>query len=71
MKNKVGLLVPIVMILFGAYALVTTLGSSGEQVILISDHALPRGLIMVIGLLGLGGGLAVMLTVLSEKKHSA
>ena len=71
MKNKAGLLVPVLMILFGVYALFTTLGSSGEQVTLISDHALPRGLTMVIGLIGLGGGALVMLTALSGKKHSA
>jgi len=71
MKNKAGLLVPVLMILFGVYALFTTLGSSGEQVTLISDHALSRGLTMVIGLIGLGGGALVMLTALSGKKHSA
>ncbi len=71
MKNKAGLIIPIVMILFGAYALLTTLGSSGEQVTLLSNHSLPRGLTMVLGLLGLGGGLVVMFSARSGKKHTA
>jgi hypothetical protein len=71
MKNKAGLIIPVVMILFGVYALLTTLSSGGEQVVLISDHALPRGLAMVIGLLGLGGGAMVMLTALSNRRHAS
>ena len=70
MKNKAGLIVPLVMILFGIYALFTTMTSSGEQVTLISDHALPRGLSMMIGLIGLAGGAVVMFTSLSSKKTS-
>jgi len=69
-KNKAGLIVPLVMILFGIYALFTTMTSSGEQVTLISDHALPRGLSMMIGLIGLAGGAVVMFTSLSSKKTS-
>ncbi len=69
MKNKAGLIVPVVMILFGAYALFTTLGSSGEQVALFGDQALPRGLAIIIGLLGLGGGAVVMFNALAGKKR--
>jgi hypothetical protein len=68
MRYKAGLIVPILMILVGAYALITTLGSSGESVNLISDHQIPRGLAMMFGLLGLGGGIVVMLTSLSKGK---
>lgn len=71
MKNKAGLIVPVVMILFGAYALFTALGSSGEQVALFGDQALPRGLAMVMGLLGLGGGTVVMISALAGKKRAA
>jgi hypothetical protein len=71
MKNKTGLIVPVVMILFGIYALFTTLGSSGEQVVLFGDQALPRGLAMIMGLLGLGGGAFVMINVLAGKKRAA
>ncbi|HEV8713321.1 MAG TPA: hypothetical protein VGX03_10885 [Candidatus Binatia bacterium] len=68
MKNKAGLIVPVLMILIGAYALLTALGSSGEQVTLIADHALPRGLAIVFGLIGVGGGGIVLLTMLSNRK---
>ena len=71
MKNKAGLIVPLFMILFGIYALFTTMTSSGEQVALISNHALPRGLGMMIGLIGLAGGAVVMFTVLSNKRNAA
>lgn len=70
MKNKAGLIVPLCMILFGAYALFTALTTTGEQVTLISDHALPRGLSLMIGLIGLAGGAVVMFTSLSSKKTS-
>lgn len=68
MKDKAGLIVPILMMLVGAYILITALGSSGEQVNLISDHQVPRGLAMMFGLIGLGGGIVVMLTALSNRK---
>ena len=68
MKEKAGLIVPILMMIIGAYALITTLGSSGEQVNLISDHQIPRGLAMIFGLLGLAGGVVVMLTSLSKQR---
>src|SRR5262249_29304334 len=68
MKNKAGLIVPVVMILLGAYALLTALGSSGEQVNLIADHALPRGLAIVFGLIGVGGGAVVLLSALSKRQ---
>jgi hypothetical protein len=70
MKNKAGLIVPVLLILFGAYALFTTLGSSGEQVALFGDQVLPRGLAMIMGLLGLGGGAFVMINVLAGKKRA-
>ena len=68
MKDKASLIVPILMMLAGAYALFTTLGSGAEQVTLFSDHKIPRGLGMIFGLLGLGGGVVVMLTSLSKGK---
>jgi len=72
MKNIVGLIVPVVMIFFGAYVLFTALGSSGEQVALFGGQAaLPRGLAMAMGLIGLGGGAFVMINVLAGKKRPA
>jgi hypothetical protein len=68
MKNKTGLIVPIVMILIGAYVLFTALGSSEEQVALFGEQALPRGLAMVMGLIGLGGGAVVMITSLGKNR---
>ena len=71
MKNKAGLIVPVVMILFGASTLFTALGSSEEQVALFGNQALPRGLAMVMGLIGLGGGAVVMINALADKKRAA
>jgi len=71
MKNKAGLIVPGIMILVGAYILFITLGSSGEQVALFGDQALPRSLAMIMGLIGLGGGAFVMLNMLMGKKRPA
>ncbi len=49
MKNQLALLVPILIVALVAYALFTALGGSGEQVALISNHALPRGLALMLG----------------------
>lgn len=68
MKDKAGLIVPVIMILTGAYALLTALGSSGEQVTLIAAHALPRGLAIAFGLTGVGVGCVVLFTALSNRK---
>ena len=68
MKDKAGLIVPIVMMLFGVYALITTFSSGGEQVALLGVHQIPRGLAMMFGLIGLAGGIVVMLTQLSNSK---
>ena len=70
MKNRAGLIVPVVMILVGAYALFVTLSSGGEQVALIGAQYLPRGLAIVAGLLGLGGGAFILLNMLWGKKHA-
>ncbi len=71
MKDKAGLIVPVLMILFGVYVLFTALASSGEQVTLIADHTLPRGLAIVFGLIGVGGGSFVILSALSKRKHTS
>ena len=68
MKDKAGLIVPILMMLVGIYVLITAFGSSGEQVNVISDHQIPRGLAVVFGLIGLVGGGVVMMTSLSKRK---
>jgi hypothetical protein len=71
MKDIAGLIVPVLMILFGIYALFTTLGSSGEEVTLMGTHALSRGLALMFGLIGLGGGAVVLFTSLSKRKHAS
>ncbi|MGH7964489.1 MAG: hypothetical protein ACRERD_22200 [Candidatus Binatia bacterium] len=71
MKNLTGLIVPVAMVLVGVYALFMTLGIGGEQVVLLSDHAVPYGLALMIGLLGLGGGALLMVMVLSSRKPAS
>ena len=66
-NNKLGLIFPVVMLLFGAYVLITALGTSGEQVTLFSDHQIPRGLAMMFGLICLGGGAFTTVSVLAKK----
>ena len=68
MKDKAGLIVPVLMMLVGIYVLITSFGSSGEQINVISDHQIPRGLAMVFGLICLAGGGVVMMTSLSKRK---
>jgi hypothetical protein len=68
MKDKAGLIFPLLMMLVGIYVLITAFGSSGEQVNVISDHLIPRGLAMMLGLICLAGGGVVMMTSLSKRK---
>jgi hypothetical protein len=67
MKNKIGLIFPVFMLIFGAYALITVLGTTGEQVALIRGQEIPRGLAMMFGLICLGGGVFATISVLSKK----
>lgn len=71
MKDKAGLIFPVLMMLFGVYALLTAFGSSGEQVALIADQVVPRGLAIAFGLIGLVGGGVVLTTSLSNRKIKA
>lgn len=70
MKNKAGLIFPVLILLFGAYALLTALSTSGEQVALVSGQEIPRGLAMMFGLICLVGGAATTISALA-KKHSS
>lgn len=71
MRNKAGLIFPVLILVFGAYALLTALGTSGEQVTLISNHEIPRGLAMMFGLICLVGGVFTTLSVLAKKNSRA
>lgn len=68
MKNKFGLVFPVLMMLFGVYALLTAFGTGGDQVALIADQAVPRGLAIVFGFIGLIGGGMVVMTSLANRK---
>ncbi|MCS6925859.1 MAG: hypothetical protein NZ578_08170 [Candidatus Binatia bacterium] len=67
MRRIIGSLIPSAMIPLGASVLLIT--SPGEQVILPSDHALPKDLALVCGLLGLGGSPIVMLSALTHTRR--
>jgi hypothetical protein len=69
MQNKMGVIIPLVMILFGGYVLLSTIGVSTEQVTLFAGHQVPHGLAVILGLLGVGGGILVILTALTGKTH--
>jgi hypothetical protein len=71
MKNKAALIVPILFILVGIYALLTAFGSSGEQVALIGNHNVPRGLAFMFGGIGIGGGVLILSTMVSKNKSAA
>jgi hypothetical protein len=70
MKSKAGFIVPVLMLLLGIYALLAAFNSSGEQVVLISGQAIPRGLTFMLGAIGIGGGAVVLVTMLNEKKSA-
>ncbi len=70
MRNKLGLIFPVFMLLFGAYILITALGTSGAQVMLLSKYEIPRGLAMMFGLICLVGGAFTTISVLAKKKSS-
>jgi hypothetical protein len=67
MKNKLGLIFPVFMLILGAYVLITALGTSAEQVTLLSKYEIPRGLAIMFGLICLGGGAFTTISVLAKK----
>lgn len=68
MKKKLALIFPVLMMVVGAYALIIALGSDGDLVTLVADQAVPKGLAIIFGLLGLGGGIVILTSGLSKKK---
>lgn len=71
MKEKLALIVPVLLMLLGVYALLTAFGSSEEQVTLIANQAVPRGLAIAFGLICLVGSGVVFMTALSNRKITA
>jgi hypothetical protein len=69
--KKAPFIVPALLLLLGVYALLTAFGSSGEQVALLGDHSIPRGLAFMFAAIGLGGGALVLTTMLGNKKAAA
>lgn len=70
MKNKLGLIFPLLMLSFGVYALMTVFGTSGDQVTLISNHEIPRGLAMMFGLICFIGGAGITISSLFSKDRT-
>ncbi len=71
MKDTSGLIVSALLMLCGAYVLLTTLRSGEKEIVLIGDMPIAWGFAMVIGLIGLVGGVIVLTTVLSKRKSTA
>ncbi len=71
MKGKSGLIVSALLMLFGVYALLTTLRSGGEEVTLIGNIPISWGFAMVFGLIGLFVGVIVLTTALSKRRLTA
>ncbi len=68
MNNKAGLIVPVLLIVAGIYALITAFGSSSGDVALFGHHQVPRGLVFMFGGIGIGGGALVLSTMVSKNK---
>ena len=71
MKDKSGLIVSVLLMLCGAYALLTTLRSGEEEVTLIGDIPIYWGFGLMFGLIGLFVGVIVLITWLSKRKLTA
>ena len=71
MKNKSGFIVSALLMLFGVYALLTTLRSGEEEVTLIADIPIYWGFALVFGLIGLFAGVIVLTTTLSKRRLTA
>ena len=68
MKDKSGFIVSALLMLFGVYALLTTLRSGEAEIALIGDIPIYWGFALVFGLLGLLTGLIVLTTTLSKRR---
>lgn len=71
MKNKSGFIVSALLMLFGIYALLTTLSSGEEEIALIGGVPIYWGFALVFGLIGLFTGVIVLTTVLSKRRFTA
>ena len=71
MKDKSGLIVSALLMLFGVYALLTTLRSGEKEVTLIGNIPISWGLALMFGLIGLFVGGIVLMTALSKRRLAA
>ena len=71
MKDKSGLIVSVLLMLCGAYALLTTLRSREAEITLIGDIPIYWGFALMFGLIGLFVGVIVLITWLSKRKLTA
>jgi hypothetical protein len=70
-KDKSGLIVSTLLMLFGVYALLTTLRSEEEEIALIGDIPIYWGFALLFGLIGLFTGVIVLITTLSKRRLTA
>lgn len=68
MRDKAGVIVSALLMLCGAYALLTTLRSSEKEFVLIGDMPMSWGFATVLGFIGLVGGVIVLTTTLSKRR---
>lgn len=71
MKDTSGLIVSTVLMLCGAYVLLTALRSGEKELALVGNMPISWGFAIVLGLIGLGGGVIVLTTTRSKRRSTA
>ena len=71
MKDTSGLIVSTVLMLCGAYVLLTALRSGEKELALVGNMPISWGFAIVLGLIGLVGGVIVLTTTRSKRRSTA